>query len=249
LEEKESDLLYAKQVEQLYALAPVGIMASVVNGPMLVFVQWTVISHGVLFTWLSALLLMNGLWIFLCDQFRKAPRNLLDSHRWGSRFLWGTFASGVIWGIAGLVAFPESSIPHKVFIAFVLGGMIAGGTAVYAALQEALLAFTVPAVTPLLVRFFVPGDELHMAIGSMSLLFVALMLVTVRRNHTVTVASMSLSLELMKSNQSLHNEIGERTQAEVALRDSREQLFSVVQSTDEGIISLNGQVAFFSSFL
>jgi hypothetical protein len=89
LEEKESDLLYAKQVEQLYALAPVGIMASVVNGPMLVFVQWNVISPGVLFTWLSALLLMNGLWIFLCDQFRKAPRNLLDSHRWVLDFFGG----------------------------------------------------------------------------------------------------------------------------------------------------------------
>jgi PAS domain S-box-containing protein len=39
----------------------------------------------------------------------------------------------------------------------------------------------------------------------------------------------------------LHSEVRERQQTEVALRDSQEQLHSVVQSTDEGIISLNGQ--------
>ena len=66
--------------------------------------------------------------------------------------------------------------------------MIAGGTAVYAALQGAFLAYSLPTITPLLVRFFVMGDELHMAMGGMSLLFVSLMFVTVRRNHIVTVA-------------------------------------------------------------
>ena len=241
MEEQEGDLLYAKQVEQLYALAPVGIMASVVNGPILVFIQWNVIPHGVLVTWLSALLLLNGLWILLWYQFSKVSRKPHDAQRWSRRFLWGTLASGCLWGATGIVSFPDNAIPHQVFLAFVLGGMIAGGTAVYAALQEAFLAYTLPAVAPLLVRFFVQGDEQHMAMGSMSLLFVALMCVTLRRNHTVTVASMCLSLELEKSNQSLHNEICERTLAEVALRDSRELLLSVVQSTDEGIVSLNGQ--------
>jgi len=73
------------------------------------------------------------------------------------------------------------------------------------------------------------------------LLFVALMFVTLRRNHSVTVASMTLNLKLVKSNQLLQGEINERQQTEVAFRDSQEQLHSVVQSTDEGIISLNGQ--------
>ena len=80
-----------------------------------------------------------------------------------------------------------------------------------------------------------------MAMGGMCLLFVSLMFVTLRHNHTVTLASMSLSLQLVKSNQLLQGEISERQQAEVALRDSQEQLHSVVQSIDEGIISLSAQ--------
>jgi len=241
LDSQEPDLLSAQQVEQLYALAPVGIIASLVNGSILTFIQWNVISHGLLLTWLAGLIVLNGAWSLLWYQFQHASRNPQDSHRWSRRFLGGTLASGVLWGATGVVLFPETSIPHQIFLAFVLGGMIAGGTAVYAALQGAFLAYTLPTITPLLVRFFVLDDELHMAMGGMSLLFVALMFVTLRRNHTVTMASMTLSLELGKSNQSLQSEIHERTQAEVALRDSQEQLHSVVQSTDEGIISLNSQ--------
>ncbi len=241
MNEHERDLLYAQQVEQLYALAPVGIIASLVNGSILTFIQWNVISHGMLLTWLSGLIALNGAWILLWYRFRNASRNPLDSHRWSRRFLGGTLASGILWGATGAMLFPDSSIPHQIFLAFVLGGMIAGATAVYASLQGAFLAYALPTITPLLVRLFVLDDEHHMAMGAMSLLFVAMMFVTLRRNHTVTIASMTLSLELGKSNQSLQSEIHERTQAEVALRESQEQLHSVVQSTDEGIISLNSQ--------
>ncbi|UCH91542.1 MAG: PAS domain S-box protein, partial [Nitrospirota bacterium] len=241
LDKKEIELLYGQQVEQLYSLAPVGIIASLVNGPILTYIQWNVVSHGVLLAWLSTLVLLNGLWRVLWYQFKKASRGPLDSHCWGRRFIGGTLASGFLWGATAVVSFPENSILHQIFLAFVLGGMIAGGTAVYAALQGAFLAYSLPTVTPLLVWFFVLGDELHLAMGGMSLLFVALMFVTLRHNHTVTVASMTLNLQLVKSNQSLQSEIRERQQAEVALRDSQEQLHSVVQSTDEGIISLNGQ--------
>lgn len=241
LDNHERDLLYAQQIEQLYALAPVGIIASLVNGSILTAIQWNVISHGLLLTWLSALIGLNGAWILLWYQFRNASGHPQDSHRWGRRFLGGTLASGVLWGTTGAILFPETSIPHQIFLAFVLGGMIAGATAVYASLQGAFLAYALPTMTPLLVRFFVLDDEQHMAMGAMSLLFMAMMFVTLRRNHTVTMASMTLSLELGKSNQSLQSEVHERKQAEVALRESQEQLHSVVQSTDEGIISLNSE--------
>ncbi|MDR4483732.1 MAG: hypothetical protein R3B95_11025 [Nitrospirales bacterium] len=70
LNEPERDLLYAQQIEQLYALAPVGIIVSLVNGSILTFIQWNVISHGMLLTWLSCLTALNGAWILLWYQFK-----------------------------------------------------------------------------------------------------------------------------------------------------------------------------------
>src|SRR5690606_31873877 len=115
--------------------------------------------------WLTGLFLLNGAWTLLWYQFKNASRHPQDSHRWGRRFLGGTLASGVLWGATGVLLFPESSISHQIFLAFVLGGMIAGATAVHAALQEAFLSYALPTLTPLLVRFFLLEDEHHMAMG------------------------------------------------------------------------------------
>jgi PAS domain S-box-containing protein len=240
LEEKDNELL-SMQVKQLYALAPVGIVASLVNGPILIFIQWNLVSREVLLAWLFSLIVLNVLWIVLYYQFQKASQGTWNPRPWRNIFIGGTLASGCIWGATGIVSFPEHSIPHQIFLAFVLGGMIAGATAIYGALQEAFLAYALPTITPLLVRFFILDDELHMAMGGMGLLFVGLMFVTARHNHRVMVASMTLSRELGKANQLLQSEVHERQLAEVALRESQEQLQSVVQSTDEGIISLNSQ--------
>ena len=38
----------------------------------------------------------------------------------------GAAASGLLWGAAGLFLFPEHSLPHQVFVSFVVAGMIAG---------------------------------------------------------------------------------------------------------------------------
>ena len=97
LNEKERNLL-SMQVKQLYALAPVGIIASLINGPILTFIQWNLIPHGVLLSWLFALIVLNVLWGVLWHQFRKALQGPLDSRCWIRRFVGGTLASGFIWG-------------------------------------------------------------------------------------------------------------------------------------------------------
>lgn len=239
--EKQDHGLLSLQIEQLYALVPVGIIASLINGAILTFIQWNLIAHDVLLAWLSSLIVLNVLWSVLYHQFHRASRLPWDVRLWKWLFLGGTLASGCLWGATGVIAFPDQSIPHQIFLAFVLGGMIAGATAVYAALQEAFWTYAVPAITPILLRFFAIGEELHWAMGGMSLLFALLMLVTARHNHRVLVGSMTLSRDLRKANQLLQNEVRERQQAEASLRESQEQLQSVVQSTNDGIISLDSQ--------
>jgi len=167
LEEKDREFFCAQQVEQLYSLAPIEIISSLVNGLILTYIQWNVISHNVLLDWLSALVLLNGLWNLLWYQFRNASRRPLDTYRWSRRFIGGTLASGIL-------IFPASSLPHQIFPVFVSGVWLQGGTIVNAAQQGAFLAYSLPTITPLLVRFFFLGDKFHMAMVGMSLLFVLL---------------------------------------------------------------------------
>ena len=62
--------------------------------------------------------------------------------------------SGAVWGSAAIFLFPWESIGHQVFIAFVLGGMVAGSVGVFSVVITAFFAFSIPTLLPILILFF-----------------------------------------------------------------------------------------------
>ena len=73
---------------------------------------------------------------------------------------------------------------HQTFLAFVIGGMVAGAAAAFSSM-EAFLAYSVPALSPIIVRFALLGDEFHLAMGGMPLLFGVMMFFIAQRINTV----------------------------------------------------------------
>ena len=80
--------------------------------------------------------------------------------RWRNRFLAGAAASGLLWGAAGSFLFPEHSLPHQVFVSFVVAGMIAGAVGTLSAVTWAFALFAVPALLPIVVQFLLHAGEL-----------------------------------------------------------------------------------------
>ena len=236
--------LFHQQVAHLYALAPVGIVASLINGPLLAFILRKVIASEVLVGWLTCLLIVNALWCVLVARYRRQAVDPADTNKWLMWFVGGNAVSGLVWGGAGFFLYPITSIPHEIFLAFVLGGMIAGSTAVHAARQEAFLAYSVLTVIPLLIRFFEQGDELHVAMGMMALLFFTIMFLTARHNYTMIEQSLRLQYEnsqlvedLLRtrdqaehSNEILSSEIAYRHTVEKALVTHRDQLEALIEA-------------------
>ncbi len=150
-------ILYSQQIHQLYSLAPYGILGSLINGGILVALLWTIIPQHFIALWCIGLLIINGLWSFLLYRFRQETQHEAKVGQWVNWFMAGNFASGCIWGIGGIFLYPSTSIGHEVFLTFVLGGMVAGATALYASHFPSFLAFSLPAATPLTLLFF-PGE-------------------------------------------------------------------------------------------
>jgi signal transduction histidine kinase len=125
---------------------------------------------------------------------RVASKEEFDVEGWVITFDVGAFASGVVWGAAGIWLLPHS-VEHQTFVAFVLGGMVAGATATYSVRMDAFLAYAVPALAPLAFRFFSMGDELHVAMGAMVVLFGLLMTATAHQVHRLTSRTHDLSSE------------------------------------------------------
>jgi signal transduction histidine kinase len=129
---------------------------------------------------------------------RVASKRAFDPGRWTGYFVSGIFAAGLLWGAAGIWLLPPS-VPHQAFVAFVLGGMVAGASATFSVRMDAFLAYTVPALAPLALRFLSMGDELHLAMGGMVVLFGLLLTATAYRIHELTSRTAALSGELTEA--------------------------------------------------
>ena len=121
-----ADVLLLQQVKLLYAGLPVSQAVTLLNGVVLAAVQSVVIEPPRVIAWLAALMLVAVARIVLGSLFRRAWPSSDEIFRWRAYFLAGAVASGMVWGSTAFVLYPESSLAHQVFIAFVLGGMVVG---------------------------------------------------------------------------------------------------------------------------
>ncbi len=195
---EEQTKIQAEHVRQLYRNAPLGMIATVVNAAVVAYVQWSFVPHRAAIIWFSCVLLLTVAHALQVYQYRRTVPPDTEARRWKTRFARRLAMSGIVWGSAALFLFPLSSITHQVFLAFVVGGMVAGAAGTFS-VASAFLAYSVPALVPLIIRLFAVGDEIHIAMGGMAVLFGLLMLIVAMRVQSTT----SLSLRLRFENNSL----------------------------------------------
>jgi len=180
-----------EQVKQLYALAPLGIVATLANSVLVFFVMKDVIPLGSLVPWLASLWAITALRIVLVAWYRKVDLDIEDAAIWGRRFTLGLFLVGLGWGSLGWIPF-TFSLSYQVFLAFVLGGMAAGASSTFSKVRWAYTAYILPAMVPLALHYFCMGDNFHYAMAAMILLFVVLLSKLARLNYSVNRTSLYL---------------------------------------------------------
>ena len=227
--------VYAEQVGLLYGYAPLAYSVTLINGLILVFVQRAHIPIPVLLVWFACLTVVTAGRIILVYGYNRARPRPEEARRWARWYCIGVGLAGIVWGSAAVFLFPLDSIGHQVVVAFVLAGMTAAGLLVLAARLEAAAVFLLPALLPLGLRFFLQGSELHTAMGTMTVLYLAgLVSIASKINRLIGDA-----LNLRFDNQALAEEIVRRRQAEDALRDSEGRLQRVLDGANDGFWDWN----------
>jgi signal transduction histidine kinase len=233
----------AEQIRLLYANAPFGFVATTLNIIILSLTQWPVIAPSTVISWGVSMLGLTGLRALLVWQFFRSAPGVPTIKLWGLLFNIGTGLAGFGWGVTGLCLFPADSIPHQVFLAFVLGGMITGAVGLLSAQMPVYLLFVGPTALPIIVRLWMQGDHLLMVMGGMAALFTVVMIFTAWKFHLIILSSLQLrfdNIDLVASvtaekerverlNTELTAEISERQRAEDALRLTHEELELRVQ--------------------
>ncbi len=221
--------IFADRVKKLSEHTIFGWLGSLINASVLALVLWGVTDKRRLITWYAGIVLISISRMVVQKAFNKYSSSNHLLNKWRYYFLATLAASGIVWGSAGFALFPAHSMAHQSFIAFVLGGMVAGSVAVFSVMPIAFLCFSVPALLPLTVMFFLLPDPVHLAMGFMLTLFWLIMLMTTKKiqnDHLNTFKLKYTNIDLISD---LETEVQTRKEAETKLKQQKIEIEQIVQ--------------------
>ena len=188
-------IIHAEQIRLLYANAPAGLVPTVVNVGLLALIQWPVIAPPRIVSWLTAMLALTALRAVVVWRFRRCSPAPPAMRRWGTLFGLGALGAGIGWGSAGVWLFPVTSLPHQVFLAFVVGGMLAGAVELLSARMGVFLSFACPAAVPIIVHLLAQNDLMSRTMGGMATLFSLVSIFTAWKLHCTIRMSVHLRFD------------------------------------------------------
>ncbi|MDH3670226.1 MAG: EAL domain-containing protein [Gammaproteobacteria bacterium] len=243
--------VFVEQVGLLYSQATSGFLVTLSCSIVVVVVLWDVVTRELLLGWFSFITFVTFGRYLLIRKYRCATRVVEDINRWRALFVVGAAVSGVAWGLAGTVFFPEDSVFHQVFLTFLLGGIAAGAAPYLASVISAYIAFSLPTLLPFAVLLIVKGGNVYPFMGIMVLVFASAMVATAKAMHATITRSLQLrfeNLELIdqtsnaktdveRANVKLQAEIKEHKQDQIALHREKELAQVTLESIGDGVIT------------
>jgi len=168
--------IHREHLRIVYDAMPLSLVANFINGSILATLQWPVIEHGIVLAWLAAIWLLSAARLLLVVRFRSKNSPALQIKAWSIAAQAGVMLSAACWGAASYFLFAVDSLPHQVFLAFVIAGMVAGSVATLSALPWCAIAFILLSTVPLLYRFSQAPHSFALPMSLMILLFILMMI-------------------------------------------------------------------------
>ena len=184
-----------EQVRLLYSHLPTSQLVELLNGAILAFVQTNAIAATQAAAWFAMLVVATLGRLLIAFLFARAEPSADQVPRWQHLFLAGATVSGIVWGASAWLLYPADSVIHQVFIAFVLGGMVAGSVTVLAPVFSVFVVFALTALLPIGLRYLVTGDQVHLAMAGMTGIFGIAIVVVGKRIHRTIRDSLQFRFE------------------------------------------------------
>ncbi|MCK4866509.1 MAG: PAS domain-containing protein, partial [Alphaproteobacteria bacterium] len=236
----------AGRVRLIYSDAPATVAINLLNAAVLSFVMRGELPSPILLGWFAfiASVMMSRIALYAWHR-RAGSYDEIEARAWLLRLAVLTTLTGIGWGVGCLVVMSEAPPLHKVFTAFVLGGMAAGGLPSLARVFVTYLLFVIPVLGPAVLYFAWQGGEIGWSMAVMGTVLLAFLLMTGKRQERVVLEAVRLAGEnrglvanLIEEtekaleakgraedlNEDLRNEIADRERVEERLRDREKAL-------------------------
>lgn len=231
--------LFADQVQKQYEHTVFGSVATLINSFILALILRAHVPQTSLMAWLVFAGMVSACRLILNGAYHKSATRSTNPGKWNSWFLITLFMSGVLWGLSSIFMFSSDSIGHQAFIVFVAGGMVAGAVSSFTAVLTAFFIFSIPALLPIGISFFLLGGIMHIAMGSMTFLFLVIICLAAIRMHKNIIDLLSLKYQRTALIDSLREEIDQRKEAEKNLRRQKDRVEEIVTQRTAQLKSAN----------
>ncbi|PTQ86681.1 EAL domain-containing protein [Nitrosomonas ureae] len=233
-----SGALLAEQIKLAYQQAPKALFVTLIVATMLAYIFWELVGKNWLLGWVAAIYALTFVrFLMVKAYFRKKP-SAAESVIWGQQFYIGALLAGILWGSAGSIFFVADSAIHQLFLAYLLGGMVAGAMATLSSYKGVFLAFSIPVALPFTYQVIMHESDIQMIIALTFLLFVFTMgRISHQLHQTVTDSlkfrfdNIELLKRLIQTKNQLEQRVAERTEALTITNDILHQEKELFQIT------------------
>jgi signal transduction histidine kinase/CheY-like chemotaxis protein len=138
--------------------------------PLLVGLLWHQVSHLLLLSWLSVLMLIHVAEMWSWWNYRSATYTVKHCAEWRFRFILFAGVVGAMWGIGAASFFPAELVYQALIICVILG-LTAGAVTINPVYPPALLIYLAAVMLPTIFRVAYENDTLHWILAAMLTLF------------------------------------------------------------------------------
>ena len=182
----------SEQIRILFASIPISLISILICSLALAVVQWSVIDHDIIITWLIGTNLLSVVRWTMYRRFRRSDTGPVVDPDWYRRAVASSIASGLTWGLGGYFLFAEQSPVHQVFLGLVVAGICAGAITTLSAISLAARGFVTLAILPIIIKFNLIDSEISLAMIGVSVLFVVMILISSQRINKTIVESLQI---------------------------------------------------------
>jgi response regulator RpfG family c-di-GMP phosphodiesterase len=243
----ESLRIRREQLHTRMEMFPAMVFSQMAVQPLFVWLFWDRAPHAALLFWLAVSFALHVAEITKWWLHRHRLSTLAECRDWHLHFTFSALASGLLWGAASLLFFPDDMFYQGILICIMLG-LVAGGVAMNPVHPPASFAYLFGIMLPLIARVMAEEDTLHWILALMLLLFCIVMLVAghvLSKTFLVSLRQRFENIELLKQLEAQRNATEdararlEKANAELRVHEERleymvrERTSQLRQRTDE----------------
>lgn len=244
----DSRLLLSDRVAQLYGQMPFGLAATLAVIAISVHALRQSDQSWVVYGWSGLALALTAARALLWWSYQRSSPAVRHAARWMRWLAIGAFANGAIWGLLATMFFELMTEHENLFIVLVLGGVMVGGIAMYAASWPLYATYGAPIALPFTYGLATHDDALVRAIALLIPLFYAISVGVAYRLNQLFLAGFraqhayrELNSEFTTLNQRLTRQLEELAEARSQVEASGRKLALFVERSPVAVFELDAR--------